>query len=96
MATFSELQKEKDFLALHGQRAAALERLCKLKVGLEALSKANPSVLAFSRNEAKIDSCLEKLEEASDAVSNYFGSAGGDLLNDSDFGTYRDQETTIT
>ena len=95
MATFDEFQNQKDFLVLHGKRAAALEQLCKLKVVLATLPKANPSALAFSRNEAKIESWLEKLEAASSAVSNYFGSAGGDLLNDSDWGTYRDQETTI-
>ena len=95
MATFDEFQNEKDFLALHGQRAAALVKLCGLKVVLETLPKANPSALAFSRNEAKIESWLEKLEAASSVVSNYFGSAGGDLLNDTGFGTYCDQETTI-
>ena len=95
MATFDELQSDKDFLVLHGQRAAALVKLNGLKVVLEALPKDNPSVLALSRNEAKIDSCLEKLEEASDAVSDLFGRAGGDYLNDEDFKTYCDEETTI-
>ena len=65
-------------------------------MGLEALSKANPSALAFSRNEAKIDSWLEKLEEASEAVSELFGRAGGDYLNDEDFKAYCDEETNIT
>ena len=35
------------------------------------------------------------MEAASSAVSNYFGSAGGEFLNDTDFKTYCDQETTI-
>ena len=56
MATFVELQNEKEFLSLHGQRAAALAQLCKLKVVSESLSKENPFALAFSRNELKIDS----------------------------------------
>ena len=55
MTTFAELQNEKDFLSLHGQRSAALAQLCKLKVVLESLSKVNPSALAFSRNEAKVN-----------------------------------------
>ena len=95
MTTFAELQNEKDFLSLHGQRAVALVQLCKLKVVLESLSKVNPSALAFSRNEAKVDSWLEKLEAPSSAVSNLFGSAGGEFLNDTNFKTYCDQETTI-
>ena len=95
MVTFAQLQKEKNFLSLHSQRSAALVQLTKLKVVLESLSEETPSALSFSRNEAKIDSWLDKLEVASSAVSDYFGNQGGDLLNDTGFKEYCDQETNI-
>ena len=95
MVTFAQLQEEKNFLSLHSQRSAALVQLTKLKVVLESLSEETPSALSFSRNEAKIDSWLDKLEVASSAVSNYFGNQGGDLLNDTGFKEYCDQETNI-
>ena len=54
-ATFAEIRKTKDFLALHGPRASALDSLRILKNTLEKLPKENPSLVAFQRNEAKID-----------------------------------------
>ena len=43
----------------------------------------------------KLDSRLEQLESASDAVTKYFSSLGGDTLNDDDFIKYCDVETEI-
>ena len=36
------------------------------------------------------------MEKASDAISTYFGSVGGDNINDSDFIHYLNEETTLT
>ena len=82
MFLFKEIKETKDFLALHGPRASALAALGKLKTALENLPKDKPSVIAFQRNEDKIDSRLEQLEVAADAVSNYFGTIGGDTINE--------------
>ena len=56
MSQFKDIRETKDFLKLHGPRASALAALQKLKTALENLPKDKPSVIAFQRNEDKIDS----------------------------------------
>ena len=95
MIKFDSLSSEKEFLVLHGKRSAALVNLTNLKNALEALPKDNPSIRSFERIEAKIDNRVEQSENATIAVSSYFGRMGGDALNDSSFIEYCNVETNI-
>ena len=95
MSKFQDIQDSKDFLALNSERASILVALSKLTNAFEKLSKDKPSLVAFQRNVDKLDSRLEQLESASDAVTKYFSSLGGDTLNDDDFIKYCDVETEI-
>ena len=95
MSKFKDIKDSKDFLALDAKRASNLVALAKLTDAFEKLSKDKPSVVAFQRNEAKLDSRLEQLETASDEVTKYFRSLGGDIFNDADFLKYCDLETEI-
>ena len=95
MSKFESLSSEKEFLHLNGKRSAALVELSKLKKGLEALSKDSPSMRSFERIENRIESIVDRLQTASEAVSSYFCKMGGDPLNDSGFDNYCDTETNI-
>ena len=95
MSQFKDIKDSKDFLPLHAKRTAILTSLSSIKVTLEK-SKENPTLVSFERNEAKLNSKLEQLETASEAVSEYFCSLGGDHINDSDFISYLNEETTLT
>ena len=92
MAKFDSLSGEKEFLALHAKRSAALVELSKLKKALDALSKDTPSLRSFERIEARVDSVRDLLQTASQAVSTYFCKMGGDPLNDSGFDDYCDTD----
>ena len=82
MSLFEDVKDSKEFLPLHAERASILVALSKLTNAFEKLSKDKPSLVAFQRNEAKLDSRLEQLEIASDAVTKHFTSLGGDIFND--------------
>ena len=95
MSLFKDIKENKEFLPLHAKRTAILTSLSNIKVTLEK-SKETPTLVSFERNEAKLNSKLEQLETASEAVSEYFCTLGGDHSNDSDFLDYRNEETTLT
>ena len=95
MAKFNSLSEEKEFKALNAKRDASLVELSKLKKSLEALSKDKPSLRSLERIESKIDSSVERLQDASEAVSSYFSKMGGNPLNDIGYDQYCDVETNI-
>ena len=76
---------------MDAKRASVLTTLSKLKTNLEK-SKENPTLVAFERNEAKLDSKLDQLESASEAVAEYFRFLGGDTCNNNDFIEYLSEE----
>ena len=94
MSQFKDVQETKDFLSLNAKRASALTKLSNLKVTFEK-SKESPSLLSFQRNEAKLDSILEQLENTSAAVVEYFSSLGGDTVGDGDFISYMSEESSL-
>ena len=96
MSDFNTISKPKDFKALDAKRGAALIQIAKQSKALEKFSKDRPSLRSFQRIEAKIDSELLILEEASRDVSRYFVKEGGDPMDDSDFDVYCDAETSVT
>ena len=95
MSKFDSLSSEKEYLALHSKRTAALVQLTNLKKALEALPKENPSVRAFERIEARVEKERDLLESTSKAVTSYFCKVGGDPLNDSGYDNYCDTATNI-
>ena len=88
MSKFDSLSQEKEFLALDAKRAAVLVHLSNIKKSLEALNHDKVSLRAFERVEAKIDSRMDQLETATEAVSLYLSKAGGDPTSDSGFESY--------
>ena len=77
MSKFDSLASEKEFLVLNGKRSAALVELTKLKKSLDALPKDNPSLRSFERIEARVDTIVDRLQTASEAVTSYFCKVGG-------------------
>ena len=96
MSDFESISKQKDFLALDAERAAARIQLSKLLKALEGFSKERPSLRSFERIEAKIDSKVDELDVASKAVFQYFINQGGDPMDDTEFDEYCNAETNIT
>ena len=96
MTSFVEIKDNKEFLPLNSKRDVALVNLTRLKENLDKLPKDKPSVRSFERYEAKIESLLESLENASDAITDYFSNSGGDPLNDEEFHQYCTIATTLT
>ena len=96
MTSFVEIKDNKEFLPLNSKRDVALVNLTRLKENLDKLPKDKPSVRSFERYEAKIESLLESLENASDAITDYFSNSGGDPLNDEEFHQYCNIATTLT
>ena len=96
MSDFKTISQTKDFKALDAIRGAALIQIAKQSKALEKFSKDRPSLRSFQRIEAKIDSELLILEEASREESQYFIKEGGDPMDDPDFDTYRDIQTNVT
>ena len=96
MSDFKTISKKKDFKDLDAKRAASLIQIAKLSKALENLSKDRPSLHSFQRIKAKIDSELVILEEASREVLHYFVKEGGDPMDNSNFDSYCDAETSIT
>ena len=94
MSQFKDIQETKDFLSLNAKRASALTKLSNLKVTF-GKSKESPSLLSFQRNEAKLDSILEQLENTSAAVVQYFSALGGDTVGDGDFISYMSEESSL-
>ena len=77
MSKFDSLSSEKEFLAVHAKRSAVLVELQNLKKSLEALPKDNPSLRSFERIEARVDTIVDRLQTASEAVTSYFCKVGG-------------------
>ena len=65
MSKFNSLSIEKDFLACHSKRSAVLVELQNLKKSLEGLPKDKPSLRAFERIEARVESERDLMESAS-------------------------------
>ena len=95
MSKFDSLSSEKEFLAVHAKRSAVLVELQNLKKSLEALPKDNPSLRSFERIEARVDTIVDRLQTASEAVTSYFCKVGGDPLNDSGYDGYCESATNV-
>ena len=96
MSAFDSFSENPDFVKLNSKRGAALVELTQMKKSLEKFSKDKLSVRSFQRIETRIDSKMEQLEAASEAVSSFFIKMGGNPLDDSDFDAYLDTATTLT
>ena len=96
MTEFKSLSDNAEFVKLNSKRGAALVELTHMKKSLEKASKEKLSARSFQRIEARIDSKVEQLEAANEAVSSFFSKMGGNPLEDSDFDTYYDTATTLT
>ena len=95
MPSFKELKDNKDFITLDAKRTAVLLELKKLKVNLQNLPQEKPSIRSYERFNSNVDTVLDKLETASEAVSDYFASIGVDSLDDEEFLNYTNIETTL-